>query len=67
FHMLTDAGCFVLGGLERAGIEDIAKASGASMCDHLDDLSASFLGNFDHLTIETSESLDGRRDLLLLT
>ena len=66
FHTLTDAGCFVLGGLERSGIEDIARASGASMCDHLDDADASMLGAFTSLEIETSEGLDGRRERLCL-
>ena len=65
-HALTDAGCFVLGGLERAGIEDIAKASGASMCDHIDDLSSSSIGSFEQLLVETSEGLDGRRERLCL-
>lgn len=66
FHALTDAGRFVLGGLERSGIEDIARASGASMCDHLDDVEASTLGAFTSLEIETSESMDGRRERLCL-
>jgi chaperonin GroEL (HSP60 family) len=66
FHELTDAGCFVLGGIERSGIEDIAKATGASMCDHLDDASEAILGTFEALTIETSEDLDGRRERLCL-
>ena len=66
FHALTDAGCFVLGGLERHGIEDIAKATGASMCDHLDDAHEATLGRFDLLEIETSEDLDGRRERLCL-
>lgn len=66
FHALTDAGCFVLGGLERAGVEDIAKASGAAMCDHLDDLSSSALGSFEQLSVETSEGMDGRRERLCL-
>lgn len=66
FHALTDAGCFVLGGLERSGIEDLARASGASMCDHLDDANASVLGNFSSLEIETGEGLDGRRERLCL-
>ncbi len=65
-HELTDAGCFVLGGLERSGIEDIAKASGARMCDHLDDADATVLGTFSSLEIETSESLEGRRERLCL-
>ena len=66
FHALTDAGCFVLGGLERHGIEDIARATGASMCDHLDDASEAIRGHFDVLEIETSEDLDGRRERLCL-
>ncbi len=66
FHALTDAGCFVLGGVERAGIEDLAKGSGATMCDHLDDLEASMLGTFESLEIETGEGLDGREERLCL-
>ena len=66
FHTLTDAGCFVLGGLERSGIEDIARASGATMCDHLDDVDASMLGQFSSLEIETGEGLDGRRERLCM-
>jgi chaperonin GroEL (HSP60 family) len=65
-HALTDAGCFVLGGLERAGLEDIAQGSGATMCDHLDDADASMLGAFTSLEIETGEGLDGRRERLCL-
>lgn len=65
-HILADEGVFVLGGLERSGIEDMARASGASMCDHLDDLSPEILGHFSSLQIETSESLDGRRERLCL-
>ena len=66
FHALTDAGCFVMGGIERAGIEDIARATKATMCDHLDDADASVLGHFSSLEIETSEGLDGRRERLCL-
>jgi len=66
FHDLTDAGCFVLGGLERSGVEDIAKATGAAMCDHLDDAHEARLGVFERLEIETSEGLDGRQERLCL-
>ena len=66
FHALTDAGCFVLGGIERHGIEDLAKATGASMCDHLDDAHEATLGRFERLEIETSEDLDGRKERLCL-
>ena len=65
-HALTDAGCFVLGGLDRTGVEDIARGSGATMCDHLDDIDDSMLGAFDVLEIETGEDLDGRRERLCL-
>ena len=66
FHALTDAGCFVLGGLERSGVNDIAQASGATLCDHLDDVDSTILGQFQRLEIETSEGLDGRRERLCI-
>lgn len=65
-HALTDAGCFVLGGLERSGVEDIAQGAGATMCDHLDDVDDAMLGTFSSLEIETGEGLDGRRERLCL-
>ena len=66
FHALTGAGCFVLGGLERSGVNDIAQASGATLCDHLDDVDSTILGQFQRLEIETSEGLDGRRERLCI-
>ena len=35
-HRCVDEGVFILGGLERAGAEDVAAATGAMMIDHLD-------------------------------
>ncbi|MEK9651164.1 MAG: TCP-1/cpn60 chaperonin family protein [Poseidonia sp.] len=66
FHDLTDAGCFVMGGLDRTIIDDLAKATGGSLCDHLDDAGEAVLGGFERLTVETSEDLDGRRERLCL-
>lgn len=65
-HALADKGCFVLGALERPTVDDIAKATGAHVCDHLDDLEVADLGACESLWIETSEDLDGRRERIIL-
>ena len=65
-HRFVDAGLFALGGLERSGAEDIAKASGAQMLDHLDDLSPSALGTFESMSVEVFEGDDARRERLHL-
>ena len=65
-HRFVDAGLFALGGLERAGAEDIAKASSAQMLDHLDDLSPSSLGSFESMSVEVFEGDDARRERLHL-
>ena len=65
-HTLVDAGIFVLGGLEKAGAEDIALATGAQMIDHLDDISPEILGDFSELKIETLEGAEGRRERIHL-
>jgi len=65
-HTLVDAGIFVLGGLEKAGAEDIALATGARMIDHLDDISQDILGDFSELKIETLEGAEGRRERIHL-
>ena len=65
-HTLVDAGIFVLGGLEKAGAEDIALATGAQMIDHLDDISEDILGNFSELKIEILEGAEGRRERIHL-
>ena len=44
-HSLADAGIFALGGIERPMAEDIAKSCGASLCDHLDDITECLGGN----------------------
>ena len=61
-HTLVDAGLFVLGGLERSGAEDVAKASSARMIDHLDDLEVDTLGYFVSMRVETLEGDEARRE-----
>jgi len=65
-HRFVDAGLFVLGGFERAGAEDVAKASGAQLVDHLDDLTAPSLGSFESMSVEVFEGDDARRERLHL-
>ena len=65
-HALADHGCFVMGALERPMVDDIARATGAHLCDHLDDLEPRDLGHCDRLAVETSEDLDGRRERIRL-
>tara|TARA_B100000767_G_scaffold237508_1_gene231753 strand:- start:348 stop:1946 length:1599 start_codon:yes stop_codon:yes gene_type:complete len=65
-HRCVDKGVFALGGLERAGAEDIAAATGAMMIDHLDSLDPSVLGAFKSMHIETLEGDDARRERLHL-
>tara|TARA_B100001093_G_scaffold261333_1_gene249761 strand:- start:335 stop:1933 length:1599 start_codon:yes stop_codon:yes gene_type:complete len=61
-HRFVDAGMFVLSGLERSGAEDVAKASGAMMIDHLDDLDTASLGQFNSMDVETFEADHTRRE-----
>lgn len=65
-HKFVDSGLFALGGLERSGAEDVAKASGAQLIDHLDDLDAASLGRFESMAVETFEGDDARRERLHL-
>ena len=65
-HRLVDAGCVVLADLERAGIEDVADVCGATLCEHLDDLTLEALGHLDRFEVETMEGEDGRRERLHL-
>ena len=65
-HILVDEGIFVIGGLERSGVEDIALACNARMIDHVDDLTSDVLGSFEKLQIETLEGDESRRERLHL-
>jgi chaperonin GroEL (HSP60 family) len=65
-HRFVDAGMFVLSGLERSGAEDLAKASGGMMVDHLDDLDGESLGHFTSMKVETLEGDEARRERIHL-
>ena len=64
-HSLADAGIFALGGIERAMAEDIAKSCGASLCDHLDDITEC-LGGIESLLHQRLEGADGVRERLII-
>ena len=64
-HRLVDAGCVVLSDVERDGAEDLAEVTGATLCEHLDDLTPDALGSLDRFTVETLEGDEGRRERLI--
>jgi len=66
-HRFVDSGLFALGGLERSGAEDVAKASGAQMVDHIDDLNQHALGHFEAMNVEIFEGDEIRRERLHLS
>ena len=57
---------FVLDNLERSGAEDLAKATGALMLNHIDDLSEETLGSFESLTVSRIDDSDEPRDRVYL-
>ncbi len=61
-HSLADSGIFALGGLERPIAEDVAKACGAQLCDHIGDISSSLgdLARLEHQRLEGSEGVKER-------
>ena len=64
-HRLVDAGCVVLADVERDGAEDLAEVTGATLCEHLDDLTQDALGTLDRFSVETLEGDEGRRERLI--
>jgi len=64
-HRLVDAGCVVLADVGRDGADDLADVTGATLCEHLDDLDAGALGHLDRFSVETLEGEDGRRERLM--
>jgi len=64
-HSLADAGIFALGSIERPMAEDIAKACGAQLCDHLDDLSSS-LGSIEALEHQRLKGAEGVKERIIL-
>ena len=57
---------FILDNLERSGTEDLAKATGALMLNHIDDLSQETLGDFESLTVSRIDDSDEPRDRIYL-
>ena len=45
--------------------EDLAEVTGATLCEHLDDLTAESLGSLDRFSVETLEGDEGRRERLI--
>jgi len=64
-HALADAGIFALGGIEKSMAEDIAKACGSMLCDHIDDISDE-LGEIESLHHERLEGPEGVRERLII-
>ena len=64
-HRLVDEGCVVLADVDKDGAEDLAEVTGATLCEHLDDLDATALGRLDRFSVETLEGEEGRRERLM--
>ena len=65
-HRLADEEIFILDNLERSGTEDLAKATGALMINHIDDLSQDTLGMFESLSVTKIDDVDEPRDRIYL-
>jgi chaperonin GroEL (HSP60 family) len=65
-HRLVGEGLFVLDGLERSGVEDLALSTGADMINHIDDLGEENLGNFQSMSIIRVEDTHEPRDRITL-
>ena len=65
-HRLADEGIFVLDNLERSGTEDLAKATGALMINHIDDLTQETLGVLESLSVSRIDDVDEPRDRIYL-
>ena len=55
----------MLADVERDGAEDLAEVTGATLCEHLDDLTGESLGSLDRFSVETLEGDEGRRERLI--
>ena len=64
-HSLADSGIFALGGLEKSLAEDVAKACGAELCDHLNDISSS-LGDLNSLEHQRLEGAEGVKERIIV-
>ncbi|MAY04121.1 MAG: hypothetical protein CMB25_00770 [Euryarchaeota archaeon] len=65
-HACNDIGILLVAMMEDDGIEDIAAATGASLINHLDDISSEHLGSVQSALVDVSEHEDGRRTRLIV-
>ena len=65
-HRLSDAGCFVMGNLERQEIEHLSSACNTTIVDHLEDLSADNLGTISNLEVVRSEGVEGVEEKIII-
>jgi len=65
-HKLVGEGIFVLDGLERNGVEDLALSTGADMIDHIDDLGEENLGHYQSMSVKRVEDSGEPRDRITL-
>jgi chaperonin GroEL (HSP60 family) len=65
-HACNDIGILLVGMMEDDGIEDIAAATGASLINHLGDVSSDGLGSVQSALVDVSEREDGRRTRLIV-
>ena len=65
-HACNDLGILIVGMMEDDGIEDISAATGASLVNHLDDVSPEVLGSAESAVVDVSEQEDGRKTRLIV-
>jgi chaperonin GroEL (HSP60 family) len=65
-HILADSNIFALGDLERSIIDDIAKAIGATLTDHLDDVEISSLGVINSFLYERHKGDEEVRERMII-
>ena len=64
-HSLADAGIFAMGNVESSIAEDIAKACGAKLCDHIDDITEC-LGDINGLVHHRLEGPEGVKERITI-
>ena len=65
-HACNEKGILLVGMMEDDGIEDISAATGASLINHLDDVTSDRLGLIQSALVNVSEREDGRRTRLIV-
>ncbi|MGB1659157.1 MAG: TCP-1/cpn60 chaperonin family protein [Candidatus Poseidoniaceae archaeon] len=65
-HACNNDEILLVGMMEEDGIEDIAAATGATLINHLDDVTSESLGSVQSALVDVSEHEDGRRTRLIV-